>query len=288
MSSGGHQAGAFRELAVRVAERLAAIPGISAIVLGGSCARGTADEHSDVDLGLYYDPRRPFETAVLDQSAALLDDRRCTGLVTGFGDWGPGVNGGGWLIIDGRHVDLLYRDQDKVKGAIDACRAGRPESIYQLGHPLGFHNQIYAGEVFCCRAIYDPEGLIGKFKRDTAQYPESLRQRLIAKHLFDAAFELQISGKPAQRGDVLLVAACASRIVGFLLLVLYALNRRYFVNEKGALAESRGFDLKPEEFHVDAAAALARIGEGPTELSATLGRLANLVETVRNLSERRD
>jgi predicted nucleotidyltransferase len=36
-----------------VAARLIAVPGVAAVVLGGSCARGTATPDSDVDLGLY-------------------------------------------------------------------------------------------------------------------------------------------------------------------------------------------------------------------------------------------
>ena len=37
-----------------LAERLAAIPGVVAVTLGGSRATGTAVEGSDWDFGLYY------------------------------------------------------------------------------------------------------------------------------------------------------------------------------------------------------------------------------------------
>ena len=36
-----------------LAARLADVPGVIGVVLGGSRARGTADEHSDTDLGVY-------------------------------------------------------------------------------------------------------------------------------------------------------------------------------------------------------------------------------------------
>ena len=72
-------------------------------------ARGTARPDSDVDIGLYYDPESPFSIEELDAAAGDLDDRHVPKLVTRFGDWGADVNGGGWLIIGGRHVDFLYR-----------------------------------------------------------------------------------------------------------------------------------------------------------------------------------
>jgi len=42
-------------------------------------------------------------------------------LVTRFGAWGAGVNGGGWLRIDAHHVDLLYRDLRRVRAVIEQC-----------------------------------------------------------------------------------------------------------------------------------------------------------------------
>jgi hypothetical protein len=44
------------EICERVAARLASVDGIRAVALGGSRARGTAREDSDIDLALYYDP----------------------------------------------------------------------------------------------------------------------------------------------------------------------------------------------------------------------------------------
>jgi len=43
--------------------------------------------------------------------------RRVTGpgaTVTAPGEWGPWVDGGGWLTVDGAAVDWIYRDLDRV------------------------------------------------------------------------------------------------------------------------------------------------------------------------------
>jgi predicted nucleotidyltransferase len=275
---------ALMPLLAPIVERLAEIDGIAAIALGGSHACGTADEHSDIDLALYYDPARPFAIEELNRAAANLDDRHLDCLVTNFGEWGPGVNGGGWLIVRGRHVDLLYRDLSRVREALVECREGRPSSIYQLGHPLGFPNQIYAAEVDCCRPLHDPANLLAELKRLTTPYPEPLRLALIKKHLFDARFEVGVADKPAARGDTLMVAACAARTVGFLTLVLYALNRRYFINEKGAMRALTTMPLTPPNFSAQASEVLGALGDQPDALARSLARLIKLIDAVAELA----
>jgi hypothetical protein len=205
--------------------------------------------------------------------------------VTGFGEWGPGVNGGGWLQIRGHHVDFLYREIGAVRQAIEDCVAGRPRSIYQLGHPLGFHVQIYAGEVHVCRPLFDPAGAIAQLKSGLRKYPEKLRTAAVTKHLFDAEFEIMIAAKPAERADVMYVAGCLFRAAGFMTLVLYALNRKFFLNEKGAMAESRGFAIKPARFHDAVARVLGNVGTIPAELSASVTSFQSLAAELRELAK---
>jgi hypothetical protein len=47
---------------------------------------------------------------MLDAVATECDGRKSAGLVTAIGEWGPWINGGGWLQLEGRPVDLLYRE----------------------------------------------------------------------------------------------------------------------------------------------------------------------------------
>jgi predicted nucleotidyltransferase len=274
----------IEEILSLVAGHVAKIDGVAAIVLGGSRARGNADERSDIDLGIYYDGAHPFSTAALGAAAQELDDRHLDGLVTSFGQWGAAVNGGGWLEIRCHHVDFIYREIGAVREAIEDCIAGRPRSIYQLGPPLGFHMQIYAGEVHVCRPLFDPAGAIAELKSLVREYPEKFRAAAVAKHLFDAEFEISIAAKPAERVDVMYVAGCLFRAAGFMTLVLYALNRRFFLNEKGAFAQSHRFAIKPARFHDTAARVLGSIGATPAELSASLDSFQNLVAELSQLA----
>ena len=92
---------------VPLLEVLKTVPGIRAIVVGGSRARGSWDAVSDTDLGLYYDPQYPPAVEALDQVAATYDDRKQSGLVTEIGGWGPWINGGGWS----KYPEALRREQ---------------------------------------------------------------------------------------------------------------------------------------------------------------------------------
>jgi Nucleotidyltransferase domain len=270
------------EICRRVVVRLSRIEGIRALALGGSRARGSAREDSDIDLALYYDPVAPFAIAELDAAACELDDRHASGLVTTVGAWGAGVNGGGWLLIGGHQVDLLYRDLGRVRAVIERCVHGEIDAVYQLGHPLGFQNQIYAGEIHVCRMLHDPAAELKALKQLLAAYPPPMRRALIDKHLFDAQFEIEIAAGPATRSDIAYVSQCLARAAGFMVLVLHALNERFFLNEKNAFIESRTFALHPQDFHHAVERILGRPGDSAAELIQSVAAMRAVAHDLRS------
>lgn len=282
-----HGAAWVDEICGRVAARLASVAGIKAVVLGGSRARGTARKDSDVDLALYYDPGEPFSIDALDVAASELDDRHNSGLVTPFGAWGAGVNGGGWLRISGHNVDLLYRDLHRVRAVIEQCVRGEIDAAYQLGHPLGFQNQIYAGEVHVCQPLYDPAAELAPLKQLVAVYPPRMRRALVDKHLFGAQFEIEITAGPAARGDVVYVSQCLARAAGFMVLVLYALNERFFLNEKNSFIESGSFALCPHNLHHEVERILGRPGDSAATLTRSIAAMRAVASDLRRFCEER-
>lgn len=274
------------ELAGRVAERLAEIEGVEAVVLGGSRARGEQNPDSDVDIGIYYRPERPFPVDALRRLARELDDRHLPDLVTGPGEWGPWINGGGWLRIEGHPVDWLYRDLRRVTRTIEECQTGYPTCHYQPGHPHGFHSHIYAGEVHHCEVLYDPEGGLADLKALTTVYSLPLKRALVGRFLWEAGFALDTSRKSAERGETFYVSGCLFRCAACLVQVLFALNERYFVNEKGSVRAVDSFAVRPDGFVETVSSVLAQPGDGSPRLTASVERLRELVEAVRGLSSR--
>jgi predicted nucleotidyltransferase len=145
-----------------ISRELEGIPGIIGIVLGGSRARGTHHEKSDIDIGIYYD--ETLDIGELNKVAVKLDDEHRENLVTQIGGWGPWVNAGGWLVIQGYHVDFILRDIRRVSQVIDDCLAGKVSTHYQAGHPHGYLNVMYMGEISVCKILVDPRGMISDLK----------------------------------------------------------------------------------------------------------------------------
>lgn len=90
-----------------VTDKLKGIKGFTAIVLGGSRARGTGGPKSDIDIGIYYNLEVGLDIAQLRQAAAAMDDEHRDNVVTKTGEWGPWIDGGGWLKINEAPVYLL-------------------------------------------------------------------------------------------------------------------------------------------------------------------------------------
>jgi hypothetical protein len=265
----------------RLVAALAPVPGIEAIALGGSRARGTATASSDYDIGLYYRGRRPIDIAALSTVAASLDDRGAKAEVTPLGGWGPWIDGGGWLRIDGIHVDLLYRDLDRVTTAIDDAQAGRVEPHYQPGHPHAFLPTSYVGEVAYARALHDPNGSLTVLRARTTSYPPALAAALRRRFEWEATFALANARKSLDRDDVSYLAGCAFRAIASLCQTLFALNGVWLLNEKGAVAAVDGFARKPADFSRRVARLYADLGSGAS--AAALDNLEALLVEAQSL-----
>jgi predicted nucleotidyltransferase len=231
-----------------VTGKLRGVPGVVGVVLGGSRARGTHRSDSDVDIGIYYDETKGFEVQSLREIAMELDDEHRKDLITPLGAWGPWVNGGGWLVIRGYHVDFLFRDVHRVSRVIDDCRKGIVTADYQTGHPHAYLNMMYMGEVDLCRILADPEGRIAELKAQTRPYPKALQEAIIGRFLFEASFSLMFAEANRNHDDLAYVSGCCFRTVASLNHVLFAKNEEYCVNEKRAVAMVDRMALKPSHY----------------------------------------
>jgi hypothetical protein len=258
-----------------LADRIANVGGIVGAVLGGSRARGDHTPESDVDLGLYY--RGDLDIAAL--AAIARDVAGPDAAITNRGEWGPWVDGGGWLVIDDIHVDWLYRDVDRVRDAWARAHRGAYEWNAQTGHPLGVPDFAYVGELALAVVLADPTGELTEL-RESIIYPDALRTA-VSRNLWEAGFLLQIAAKAAARSDTAYVALCLSRALLICAHALHAYDRRWLVNEKGAIASAGRLPCAPKDFEQRVCALLGHVGTSPAELDRSIDKARRLVEEVK-------
>jgi predicted nucleotidyltransferase len=230
----------------RVVEQIAPVRGVRAIALGGSRARGWNHAKSDIDIGLYYSG--DLDIAALNRAATALDDAHREGLATERGGWGGWVDGGAWLTIDGVAVDLLYRDLARVDRVIADVQRGVFEIAYHVGHPHAYVSAAHAGELAISRPLHDPEGLIAARKAQLAPYPPALQKELIARFLGEARFTLLLVEKGEVAQDVTYTEGAAFRVVACLNQAIFALNREWLINEKGAVKRAAAMTVAPRNY----------------------------------------
>lgn len=232
----------------KIVNSLKKVKGIDAIVLGGSRARGNFTAESDIDIGIYYRDGSQLDLEELSQIATYLDDTHRSNLITKIGEWGPWINGGGWLKIDGIATDFLLRDLNKVSTVIDDCLMKKITIDYQAGHPHGFINTIYLAETYYCKILWDNSNLIANLKDKIIPYPLSIKTGITDKFLWEAGFFTGIAYKSLSKNDIVYTAGCIYRVISCLTQVLYALNETYLMNEKGALTATDTFGIVPKDF----------------------------------------
>ncbi|MFJ7158978.1 nucleotidyltransferase domain-containing protein [Streptomyces sp. NPDC101118] len=212
-----------------VAGRLAGIPGVAAVALGGSRASGTHGPDSDWDFAVYY--RGDFSP----------EDVRALGWpghVSELGGWGGGVfNGGAWLEVDGRRIDVHYRDLDEVEHHLAEAREGRFEVERLMFHLAGIPTYLVVAELAVNRAL---RGELPK-----PEYPEALRRSAAERWAGDARATLGYAraafaarGGTTETAGAIATAACQGAHA------VLAARGEWVTNEKRLLARAglRGID----------------------------------------------
>ncbi len=147
--------------AAHLTEQLAGLPGVRAVALGGSRATGTHRPDSDWDFAVYY--RGEF-------SPESLRALGWPGEVSEIGAWGGGVfNGGAWLTVGDRHVDVHYRDLDDVEHQLAEAREGRFGIERLMFHLAGIPTYLVVAELAVNKVLH------GELPRP--EYPAPLRQQ---------------------------------------------------------------------------------------------------------------
>ncbi len=239
------------QFAKLIANQTATIPGVLAVALGGSRAQGEHRPDSDWDFGLFYRGRLdPDDVRALGWS----------GTVFAPGEWGGGVNGGAWLTVEGRRVDLHYRDLDEVEHHLAQAQQGRFRVERLPFYLAGIPTYVVVGELAIARV------LVGELPRPG--FPAALRERAARFWAETARLSLDYTEREyAVRGDAL---GCAG---GLARAVVEAAHGRLAARGVWALNEK----------HIVARADLDGLVPRFTQLGGTPQELRGAVEEIRTV-----
>jgi hypothetical protein len=267
----------------QLVEKLSKVPGMCAIVLGGSYASGTQHEKSDMDIGLYYFEARPFPIEEIRTLAGEISSAG-TPTVAGFYEWGAWVNGGAWIQTPVGKIDFLYRNLDQVRQTIAEARRGISQHDYDQQPTYGFYSVIYLAETQVCIPLYDPQSLISDLKSSVEVYPTRLKQKVITDSLWAAEFTLLHARGFAAQGDIYNTAGCLTRAASNITQALFAINEKYFMRDKKVLETMAAFPHLPAGYVQQINRILACPGGTVQELSRSVSDLEQAWHTVVSLN----
>jgi predicted nucleotidyltransferase len=266
---------------------LSGIPGIAAIALGGSYARGTARPDSDMDIGLYYSERAKPDVETIRRCIERFSVPERIPTVTDFYKWGPWVNGGAWIHTLTGKVDVLYRNIEQVQRVVDESQAGIYHHDFYQQPAFGFTSVIYLAEMKWCLPLFEKREILSAFKRKVGIYPPRLRERLIENSLWTAEFAFAHANGFAERGDIFNAVGCLARIAFLLVQSLFAINAEYYFGDKGAMEALDRFARQPDKFCRRLQDVLACPKTSPKELEPAVHQMRSLWREVVDLTEGR-
>jgi hypothetical protein len=167
----------------QLVDLLAGMPGVRAVVLGGSRAGNQFDAGSDWDLGVYY--AGSLDTTAL---AAL-------GTVHAPGAWGRLMNGGAWLRLSGMKIDVMLRDLAVVEHWSARAAEGSFDVDALLGYLAGLPTYSLLAERALCQLLRGT--LI-----PVAGFPPRLAELAAPRWRLHRQFSLEHARMRAARGDV--------------------------------------------------------------------------------------
>ncbi len=227
------------ELATEIGNRVRKIDGIRSIVVGGSVARGYADDYSDLEIPIFWEkyPSDSSRRAILKTLQA---------------DYFLPYNGPSMedhLVIHGFQVDFWHNTVSYEDMVIE-------DVVEQFDTDLGKSN--FMDTIRYCIPLCGEE-IIQGWKERAQVYPEPLVLKNLDENLDRLIYE-QLT-LHAKRGNLTVFYSLISDLQKRIFLLLLALNREYFPTYKWMYAYLEKIRLKP----VDTVARMKAAYSAPLE-----------------------
>jgi hypothetical protein len=167
------------------------------------------------------------------------------------------MNGGAWLVVGGREVDVVLRDVDVVEHWTERAERGEFEVHALLAYAAGVPTYLFAAERSVARVLRgEPPRRI--------EFPALLAASGAGRWRFCSQFSLEQAQARAKRGDVVGAAGQAARAIVEEAHARLCTRREWVLNEK-RIVERAGLSEAQRVF--------AGIPEGVEALTAWVARV---------------
>jgi Domain of unknown function (DUF4037) len=264
------------QLAERLADLFASLPHVEAVALGGSCGSGfgNSDSASDIDLYVYTRGDIPLEA----RASIVAQSGGATRSSLNLNYWGAGDE---WLNAPtGIEIDIVYFDarwmEDQISRVVENHQAN-------LGYTTCFWHTIRQSVVF-----FDPNAwFAGLQKRCLVEYPETLRQNIIALNYpvlrgVIPAYANQLE-KAVKRHDLVSVNHRLAALFASYFDIIFAVSRQLHPGEKRLVELAlRNCNSLPANMETDIHSILSTM---VADISGVPGRVTRLLDQLDRLLE---
>lgn len=211
--------------------------------LGGSVAKGTADEHADLDLYIFSEKWIP-----LNEAEGLFREAEGVEHVT---TWESSEEGEGGIDFkyNGTDVECWFRCSSVIEKELNRLLKGDFESKVVSWTPSGFHSYTLLSDLHSLVPLADDYAVLENWQKDLNVYPEDLSRKIIEVnkgilYFWKDNFHLESAFK---RDDIVYLSSILLQGIHAVIQILFAQNRVYFPGDKKLLEKVEALPDKPRE-----------------------------------------
>jgi len=200
------------------------------ITLAGAHAKGLDDELSDIDIYMYYENPKPYETnkQILE---AFADNHSVAMSPDHFSE----AYGGCYIFhYKDTLVEVTTRLYENALKRIHESLDGYFEILPQSWTINGYYTFTYAVEVSIVKPLWDPPNFIENTKKIVLPYSQKLKKKII--EVFGGRMNSPLNNheynNAVKRRDLFMVNWYVDTALINMVQVIYALNEAYFTGDK--------------------------------------------------------
>jgi len=254
---------------------LSSIRGVIAVGFGGSRGLGIANEQSDYDIVLFRNGGERIAAPILKDAirpftASPEQIQEDAGFVS--------------AQISGKKIELFQKDLIFVEKEITQAKSGKFSwSIRQL-FPHGDLSTCIISHIMYLELVHEKAQSVSNMRRLAEPFPVLLMNSLTNTFLTQSYITLIHAKKITKLDDIQYLIALCSEFVFFANIVIFAINRKYPVLERGGAKIINNLLQRPENFERRIPAIFKAVMDG--NLSGATSELSALHDELKTLSSK--